>query len=271
MRIHFIAIGGAAMHNLAIALHLKGMEVTGSDDEIFEPSKSRLDKYGLLPQKMGWNPDQITTEIDAIILGMHARKDNPELAKAQKLGVKIYSYPEYVYEVSKNKLRVVIAGSHGKTTITSMVLHVLNYYQKDFDYLVGAQLEGFETMVKLTDAPVIILEGDEYLSSPIDLRPKFSWYQPQIALISGIAWDHINVFPTFEKYVAQFEKFIQSIAENGSLIYFEDDRELKIMAKFDDGKTTKIPYNTPHHTIKNEETYLKYNQEEIKVQVFRSP
>jgi UDP-N-acetylmuramate: L-alanyl-gamma-D-glutamyl-meso-diaminopimelate ligase len=216
MKIHFIAIGGSAMHNLAIALHKKGFEVTGSDDVIFEPSSSRLANYGLLPVQFGWFEENITTALDVVILGMHARLDNPELLKAQELGLKIYSYPEYIYEQSKDKLRVVIGGSHGKTTITSMILHVLNYYNKDFDYLVGAQLAGFETMVKLTDAPVIIIEGDEYLASPIDRRPKFHLYHANVGVISGIAWDHINVFPTFEDYIAQFDKFINTIlrAEN---------------------------------------------------------
>ena len=230
-RIHFIAIGGAAMHNLAIALHKKGYKVTGSDDEIFDPSKSRIAKYGLLPEQFGWYPENITTDIDAIILGMHARIDNPELLKAQKLGIKIYSYPEYLYEQTKDKTRVVIGGSHGKTTITSMILHVLNYYKKENDYMVGAQLEGFDTMTKLTEnAPIAIFEGDEYLSSPIDRRPKFHLYYPNIALISGIAWDHINVFPTFENYVEQFEIFTTMISEGGSFIYCEEDPEVKKVA-----------------------------------------
>ena len=196
MNIHLIAIGGSAMHNMAIALHKKGYKVTGSDDEVFEPSKSRLERYGLLPQNMGWDPDVISADIDIVILGMHARINNPELLKAQKIGLKIYSYPEYIYEQSKDKKRVVIGGSHGKTSMTAMVLHVLQDEKIDFDYLVGAQLDGFDTMVKLTkESKVIILEGDEYLSSPIDLRPKFHLYYPHIAVISGIAWDHINVFP----------------------------------------------------------------------------
>ena len=206
MRIHFIAIGGSAMHNLAIALHKKGEIVTGSDDVISEPSYSRLARFGLIPDTMGWNEGLITPDLDAVILGMHAFVDNPELLKAKALGLKIYSYPEYIYEQSKDKLRVVIGGSHGKTTITSMILHVLNYYNRDFDYLVGAQLEGFDTMVKVTaEAPVIIIEGDEYLASPIDRRPKFHLYKADIAVISGIAWDHINVFPTFENYIQQFQ------------------------------------------------------------------
>ena len=202
MRVHFIAIGGSAMHNLALALHEKGDEVTGSDDAIFEPSKSRLEKAELLPEEMGWFPEKISSDIDAVILGMHAKEDNPELKKAQELGLKIYSYPEFLYEQSKDKTRVVIGGSHGKTTITSMILHVLHYHDKEVDFMVGAQLEGFDTMVHLTDEnDFMLLEGDEYLSSPIDRRPKFHLYQPNIALLSGIAWDHINVFPTFENYV----------------------------------------------------------------------
>lgn len=249
MRVHLIAIGGSAMHNMAIALHKKGFVVTGSDDEIFEPSKGRLDKYGLLPDVMGWDENRISNKIDAVILGMHARKDNPELLKAQELGLKIYSYPEYIYEQSKDKKRVVIGGSHGKTSMTAMILHVLQSIGRDVDYMVGAQLDGFETMVKLTkDADTIILEGDEYLSSPIDLRPKFHLYKPDIAVLSGIAWDHINVFPTFENYVHQFEKFIELIDENGVLIYFDGDDELvKLASKFN-GK--KIPYNTLKHENK---------------------
>ncbi|MCB0410037.1 MAG: peptidoglycan synthetase, partial [Flavobacteriales bacterium] len=223
MRVHFIAIGGSAMHNLAIALHKKGFKVTGSDDEIFEPSKSRIAKYGLLPEQFGWFPEKISKDLDAIILGMHARADNPELLKAQEMGVKVYSYPEYIYEQSKNKTRVVIGGSHGKTSITSMILHVLGKLNIDFDYMVGAQLKGFDTMVKITDAKLIILEGDEYLSSPIDRRPKFHLYHPNIALISGIAWDHINVFPTFENYVEQFSTFVSLIEKNGALIYCKAD------------------------------------------------
>ena len=208
MRIHLIAIGGSAMHNLALALHKKGYEITGSDDAIFEPSKSRLKKKGLLPEKMGWFPNKINNKIDAIILGMHARIDNPELIKAKKIKIPIFSYPEYIYEQSKNKKRIVIGGSHGKTSITAMILHVLNQLKINCDYMVGAQLEGFETMVKLTnDAPIIILEGDEYLSSPIDRRPKFHLYHPHIGVLSGIAWDHINVFPTFKIYVEQFRIF----------------------------------------------------------------
>lgn len=250
--VHFIAIGGSAMHNLAIALHLKNDNVTGSDDELFSPSKERLDKYGLLPSSIGWDVAKITPAIDEIIVGMHARADNPELIKAQELGLKIYSYPEYIYEQTKDKTRVVIGGSHGKTSITSMILHVLNHLEIDHDYMVGAQLEGFECMVKLTlEAKIAVLEGDEYLSSPIDRRPKFHLYRPNIALLSGIAWDHINVFPTFENYVEQFEIFIDKIELNGSIIYFEGDKNVAAVAKAARPDITQQPYHTPEYTIKN--------------------
>ncbi|MFW0717982.1 UDP-N-acetylmuramate--L-alanine ligase [Pedobacter sp. N23S346] len=266
MRIHFIAIGGSAMHNLAIALHKKGYQISGSDDVIFEPAKSRLDKYGLLPSEMGWDENRISTDLDAVILGMHARIDNPELLKAQELGVKIYSYPEYIYEQSKDKLRVVIGGSHGKTTITSMILHVLNYYNRDFDYLVGAQLAGFETMVKVTEeAPVMIIEGDEYLSSPIDRRPKFHLYKANVAVISGIAWDHINVFPTYADYTLQFEKFIDTIEENGTLIYCEADADLNKMVGQSKARVNKIGYAIPAHQIENGVTYLLPQKTALKV------
>ncbi len=269
MRTHFIAIGGAAMHNLALALHEKGYNVTGSDDAIFEPSKSRLDKKGLLPTEMGWFPEKITADIDAVILGMHAKADNPELLKAQELGLKIYSYPEFLYEQSKDKTRVVIGGSHGKTTITSMILHVMHYHNIDVDYMVGAQLEGFDTMVRLTaDNDFIVLEGDEYLSSPMDRRPKFHLYQPNIALISGIAWDHINVFPTYENYVAQFEIFIQQITNGGILVYNEDDPEVKRVAEAATNPIRKLPYHTPEYTVQNGVTYLETPEGPMPIEVF---
>ncbi len=269
MRVHFIAIGGAAMHNLAIALHKKGYTVTGSDDEIFEPSKSRLNKYGLLPKQMGWNPQVITKDIDAVILGMHALLDNTELAKAQEIGLKIYSYPEYIYEQSKNKKRIVIGGSHGKTTITSMILHVFKYHNIKFDYLVGAQIEGFETMVGLSEnAEYIVIEGDEYLSSPLDRKPKFHHYMPHIALLTGIAWDHINVFPTFENYVEQFKKFTDLIEKNGSLIYYDGDKEInKISDKLRDD-IEKYPYQAHKNIIENNKTYLIVEDKKIELQVF---
>ena len=248
MNIHLIAIGGSAMHNLALALHHKGYEITGSDDAIFSPSKERLLKYNLLPKEMGWFPEKITKNLDAIILGMHARIDNPELIKANELGIPIYSYPEYIFEQSKNKKRVVIGGSHGKTSITAMILHVLHNLNIDCDYMVGAQLEGFDTMVKLThQAPIIILEGDEYLSSPIDRRPKFHLYHPHIAVLSGIAWDHINVFPTFEMYVDQFRIFKNMVKD--TLIYCSEDEEIDKLTK-EESKCKLVPYSTPEHKIK---------------------
>lgn len=269
MRVHFIAIGGSAMHNLAIALHKKGFNVTGSDDEIFEPSKGRIAKYGLLPEEFGWFPEKITTDLDAIILGMHARIDNPELLKAQEIGVKVYSYPEYIYEQSKNKTRVVIGGSHGKTSITSMILHVLGKLNIDFDYMVGAQLKGFDTMVKITDAKLIILEGDEYLSSPIDRRPKFHLYHPNIALISGIAWDHINVFPTFENYVEQFSTFVSLIEKNGALIYCKADGEVnKVALMTPNPNIDRIGYQTPENLIENGITSVLVHGNKIPLEIF---
>ncbi len=267
MQIHFIAIGGSAMHNLAIALHKKGYRVTGSDDAIFEPSFSRLNKYSLLPDRMGWFEEQINRDLDAVILGMHALKDNPELLKAQELGLKIYSYPEYIYEQTKEKLRIVIGGSHGKTTITSMVLHVLNYYNRDFDYLVGAQLAGFDTMVKITDsAPIIVIEGDEYLASPIDRRPKFHLYKANIAVISGISWDHINVFPTYQDYVKQFQIFIDTIQNGGILIYCEADQDLVQIVSQSNAPVTKIGYTIPANEILDGITYLL--PENIPLEIF---
>jgi len=257
MKIHFIAIGGSAMHNLALALFKKGYQITGSDDTIFEPSKSRLEKKGLLPKEFGWFPEKITTNLDAVILGMHAKADNPELLKAKELGVKIFSYPEFLYEQSKDKTRVVIGGSHGKTTITSMILHVLNYHEIEVDYMVGAQLEGFDTMVHLTENnEFMVLEGDEYLSSPIDLRPKFHLYKPNIALISGIAWDHINVFPTFENYVEQFLIFTNSLTNGGIMVYNEEDLVLKNIVEKAENPIKKYPYKTPNYKIENGITLL---------------
>lgn len=251
MRVHFIAIGGSAMHNLAIAMKLKGYQVTGSDDEIFEPSLSRLKSHGLLPSYQGWNPSIITPEIDAIVLGMHARADNPELLRAKELGVKIYSYPEYLYEQSRQKTRIVVGGSHGKTTITSMIMHVLKQLNFKFDYMVGAQLSGFENMVSFSDdAPYAVFEGDEYLTSPIDLRPKFHVYRPNIAIISGISWDHINVFPTFEIYRQQFAHFIDCIEPNGTIIYCGDDQEVcNVVNASTRNDIKKIPYHTHPHVI----------------------
>ena len=243
MRVHFIAIGGAVMHNLAIALHNKGYKVTGSDDEIYEPSRSRLKKYELLPDKQGWFPERITPDIDTIILGMHARADNPELLKARETGLEIRSFPEYLYEQTKNKKRIVVAGSHGKTTTTAMIMHVFSRLGLSFDYMVGSGIDGFETMVRLSDdSTLAVFEGDEYLTSPIDRRPKFHLYMPDIAVINGIAWDHMNVFPTFENYVEQYRIFTEKITEKGLLIYFEDDEEVKKIAESARSDLKKIPY-----------------------------
>ena len=269
MRVHFIAIGGSAMHNLALALHSKGYEVTGSDDVIFEPSKSRLEARGLLPESVGWDPEKINEELDAVILGMHAKKDNPELLKAQELGLKIYSYPEFLFEQSKNKTRVVIGGSHGKTTITSMILHVLTYHGIEVDYMVGAQLEGFEQMVHLTEEnDFIVLEGDEYLSSPIDPRPKFHLYKPHIALLSGIAWDHINVFPTYEIYLEQFSLFVDSIVSGGSLSFNQEDQDLVHVVNASANTIRRIPYTTHDYFVEDGKTFLQTSEGPLPVEVF---
>ncbi|MCL2410286.1 MAG: Mur ligase family protein [Treponema sp.] len=268
-KIHFISIGGAVMHNLAIALHLKGYSVSGTDDEIRDPAKSRLEKYGLMPEEIGWNTEKITKDLDAAILGMHARKDNPELQKAQELGLKIYSFPEFLYEQSKEKTRIVIGGSHGKTTTTAMILHVFKHCNIACDYMVGAQLAGFDVMVKLTDgAKFMVLEGDEYLTSPIDRRPKFHVYKPDIALINGIAWDHINVFPTFEIYVEQFKIFADEITPNGCLIYYSEDEKVNKIAKNARPDITKNPYKFPEHTIENGITTVIFDGKAYPLQVF---
>lgn len=268
MRVHFIAIGGSAMHNLAIALHLKGDQVSGSDDEIFDPAKSRLEKYGLLPNKIGWQPELITREIDAIILGMHARIDNPELAKADELGLKIYSYPEFLYEHSKDKLRIVVGGSHGKTTITAMIIHVLQHCNIACDYMVGAQLAGFEVMVKMSqEASIMVIEGDEYLTSPIDRRPKFHLYLPNVGIISGIAWDHVNVFPTFDIYVEQFKIFAEMIPADGEYIYYGGDPVLKAMSDRIT-HTRKVEYSHHPYEIVDGDTYLLTPQGKRKIKIF---
>ncbi|MFC2147665.1 UDP-N-acetylmuramate--L-alanine ligase [Bacteroidota bacterium] len=269
MRIHFIAIGGSAMHNLALALHQKGYIVTGSDDVIFEPSKSRLAKQGILPSEFGWFPDKINASLDAVILGMHAKADNPELLKAKQLGLKIYSYPEFLYEQSKHKTRVVIGGSHGKTTITSMILHVMNYHGKEVDYMVGAQLEGFDRMVHLTEEnDFIVLEGDEYLSSPIDRRPKFHLYRPNIALLSGIAWDHVNVFHTFENYLEQFRIFVDSIVKGGSITYNEEDVNVKNIVEASANSIRKLPYSTPDFFVEHGKTFLNTGEGPMPLEIF---
>ena len=269
-KVHLIAIGGSAMHNMALALNEKGFIVSGSDDEINEPSKSRLLKFNLLPKEIGWFPEKITKDISAVILGMHARADNPELIKAKELGLKIYSYPEYIYESTKDKTRIVIGGSHGKTTITAMILHVMHYYHIETDFLVGAQLTGFETMVNLTKtSKFAVIEGDEYLASPIDRRPKFHLYKPNIAVLSGIAWDHINVFPTFENYIEQFKIFIDLIEPNGNLIYCSNDKVLEeVCSSSSNTNISKWPYSIPNHEIINGLTYLIDNDIKYPLQIF---
>ncbi len=269
MKLHFIAIGGSAMHNLAIALKQKGYFITGSDDEIFDPAKSRLEKYGLLPKSIGWSEEYINSDLDAIVLGMHAKKDNPELLKAQALGLKIYSYPEFLYEMSKEKIRIVIGGSHGKTSITAMILHALNHCGVEADFMVGAQLSGFEVMVKLTDnAKYMVLEGDEYLTSPIDLRPKFHLYNPNIALISGIAWDHINVFPTFDIYKEQFSIFCEKIEKEGSLIYCNEDKNVREIANSARKEIKKLPYGIIPNRIEKGKTIIEWEGKEYILKVF---
>lgn len=268
MRIHFIAIGGSAMHNLALALHNSAHIISGSDDEIFEPSRTRLATKNLLPESFGWFPEKIDDKLDIIILGMHAKPDNPELLKARELGLKIVSYPEFVYLQSVNKKRIVIGGSHGKTTITSMIMHVLSEKGIDFDYLVGSKIKGFDVMVRLSDAPIIIIEGDEYLSSPIDRRPKFHWYKPHLAVLTGIAWDHINVFPTFENYTDQFLKFINLMVDDSKLFYFDDDVVLKEVVGKGKDSVEKMPYGLLESEIKNGLTYILDGGKKLPLSVF---
>lgn len=257
------------MHNLALALYKKGETITGSDDEIFDPARTRLAEKGLLPESMGWHPENITKELDAIVLGMHAREDNPELIKAKELGIRIFSYPEFLLEQTLNKTRVVIGGSHGKTTVTSMILHVLKTLNKQFDYMVGAQIEGFDTMVGLSEeSRIAVFEGDEYLTSPIDLRPKFHVYRPHIAVVTGIAWDHINVFPTFENYVEQFRLFSQLIERDGKFIYFESDPNLVKIAENLRDDLTAISYNTHPHYVLEGKTWLETKQGDIPLRIF---
>jgi len=269
MRVHFISIGGAVMHNLALALHHKGFNVTGSDDEIYEPAKSRLAKAGILPTQIGWNTQNIAPNIDAIVLGMHARKDNPELIKAQELGLKIYSFPEYMYEQTKDKKRIVIGGSHGKTSTTAMILFVLKYYDIDFDYLVGSIIDGFDTMVGISPtSKLAVFEGDEYLNSALDPRPKFHFYHTEVGIITGIAWDHINVFPTYENYVEQFEIFIKDLPAHGALIYCADDSEVKRVSEQTPCAARLIPYTTPQNKVVEGVTYVVINGKEIPLKVF---
>ena len=268
---HFIAIGGAVMHQLASHLKNQGNTITGSDDAIYEPAKSNLEKLGLMPEQTGWFPAKITADIDAIILGMHAKSDNPELVKAQKLGLKIYSFPEFVFEQCKHKNRIAVAGSHGKTSITSMIMHMLRVNNKEFDYLVGAKLDGFDFMVKTSEtAPLMVIEADEYLTSPLDLRSKFLHYHPHIAIISGIAWDHINVFPTFDEYLETFRKFILSIQANGYLIYNAEDEELVRMVNELKPTINLIPYKPFAFKSVDDESILLYDEKEFSINVFGS-
>lgn len=269
-RVHFIAIGGAAMHNLAIAISKKNnFLVTGSDDEIFEPSYSRLKTNDLLPDKMGWFPDRIHKGLSAVILGMHATEDNPELLRAKELGVKIFSFPEYLFQQTRSKTRIVVGGSHGKTTTTAMILFVLKQLKIDADYMVGAQIEGFENMVKLSyEARIAVFEGDEYLTSPIDRRPKFHLYKPHVAVLTGIAWDHINVFPTFSVYVEQFKQFVELMEVQGRLIYFDGDENLNKITSNLRRDIVSFPYNTPKHEVRNGVTYLITKKREVSLKVF---
>jgi len=269
LQYHFIAIGGAAMHNLALALHLKGYLITGSDDEIFEPARGRLARYDLLPSEEGWFPDKLHAGLDGVILGMHARADNPELQKAREMGLRIFSYPEFLYEQSKDKIRIVIGGSHGKTTITGIILHAMKAAGIETDYMVGAKLEGFDVMVRLSEtAKYMVFEGDEYLTSPLDLKPKFHWYHPHIALLSGIAWDHINVFPTFQNYVDQFRIFIHLIEANGSLVYCQADHTLASVCLEEGSALNLIPYEgLPIHTRAGQ-NYVVYEEQEYPTPLF---
>ncbi len=266
--IHFIAIGGSLMHNLALALHHQGKNVTGSDDEIFEPSRSKLQSAGLLPEEEGWFPDRISENLSAVIVGMHARKDNPELARARELNLPVYSFPEYIYLQSVNKQRIVITGSHGKSTITAMIMHVLNKLDRPFDYAIGAEVEGFDTMVRLTDAPVIIIEGDEYHTSPEESTPKFMHYHHHIGLISGIEWDHVNVFPTEEGYVNEFKKFADATPKAGSLVYNEEDDRVKAICSQERDDVLTLAYSTPKFEVKDNTTVLSRLEGDVPLEIF---
>jgi len=264
-RVHFIAIGGTAMHNLAIAISKKSnFQVTGSDDEIYDPSLSRLKENGLMPDKLGWFPDKITKNLHAVILGMHATKDNPELLRAKELGLKIYSFPEYLFQQTRSKTRIVVGGTYGKTTTTAMILFVLKQLRIDADYMVGAQLDGFDDMVKLSyESRIAVFEGDEYLTSPLDQRPKFHLYKPHIAVLTGISWDHVNAFPTFENYVEQFKKFAELMEVQGRLIYYDGDEQLNLISQSLRRDIVPFPYNTPEHEVRDGITYLKTRYGEV--------
>lgn len=267
-RIHFIAIGGAVMHNLAIALQAKGCTVSGSDDEIFEPSRSRLLQSGLLPKEIGWDPSRISPALDAVVLGMHARADNPELLRARELGIRIYSYPEFIYEQSRDKMRIAVCGSHGKTTITAMIMHCLRYYKRDFDYLVGAGIEGFDNMVRISNAPLIVMEGDEYFASPIDKTPKFLFYHPQIAVLSGIAWDHYNVYPEYSEYVNQFAQLAEALPPDALFVCNSEDAEVCSLISHTPIQAGLRFYNTPRHDIRGGITSLSYLEQRYPLQIF---
>lgn len=268
-KVHFIAIGGAVMHNLAIALKKKGYQVTGSDDEIFEPSRSRLATYNLLPSQYGWHPERITNDIDTVILGMHATGDNPELIRAKELGITVMSFPEYLYQQTRDKRRIIVGGSHGKTTITAMIMHVFKTLDKKFDFMVGSQIDGFDTMVGLSDeSEYAVFEGDEYLTSPLDRRPKFHLYMPDIAIINGIAWDHMNVFPTFDNYVEQFRIFINKISTAGTLLYYDNDPEVKRIAAASRVDIDKIPYGVHPWGQDERGVFLLNDGEEYPIKVF---
>lgn len=267
-KVHFIAVGGSVMSNLAIALQKNGMTITGSDDEIYDPANALLKDHGLLPQKIGWDESNITSDLDAVILGMHAKKDNPELIKAQRLGLQVYSFPEFIAAQSENKQRIVICGSHGKTTITSMIVHVLNYLNREFDFLVGAKVQGIEDSIRISDAPIIVLEGDEYLSSPLDSTPKFLKYNHHIALISGIAWDHVNVFPTLDSYVEQFDVLADKTPKAGSLVFYDQDHMTSVIGNKDREDVKKFPYSTHPYKVENGKFYLKTDGEDVPLHVF---
>ncbi len=267
-KVHFIAIGGSVMHSLAIALKMKGLEVSGSDDNIYSPSKQRLEEHGLMPKELGWDEAHITEDLDAVILGMHARNENPELQKARQLGLPIYSFPEFIRKQSDDKQRLVVAGSHGKTTITAMIMHVLNYANRDFDYVVGAHLEGFNNIVKLSDAPISIIEGDEYFSSALDKTPKFLKYEHHIGLISGISWDHINAYKTVDEYVKQFEIFADATPKGGTLIFCEEDDMAMVIASNQRTDVIQVHYPVHPYVVKNEITYLKTEIGLIPIKIF---
>lgn len=270
-KIHFIAIGGSVMHNLAVELHKAGHQITGSDDEINDPSRSALQAAGILPEKNGWFPEKIDNSLDFVIVGMHARKDNPELLRAQELNVKILSFPDYIYEQSRDKQRIVIAGSHGKTTITAILIHVLKYFNRKFDYVVGARVPGVPTTVRLTDAPMIIIEGDEYLSSPLDPTPKFLRYRHHVGVISGIAWDHANVYPTEESYVKQFDAFADQTPKGGILVYNEQDPIAAIVGKKERADIVSIPFKSHSHTTdSNGNLFLTNGKERFPIKIFGS-